>query len=380
MKPTTLILALILSGCPTAPLPTMDPDGGADGGERQDAGLTEVDAGAWQLVWSTGPEFPRAIDHHTTFIGRALDGGSRVYVLGGHDSTDAIFDTIYAATILANGGLDAWEEVGKLRRSRAFHSVTRAGGIFFAGGLTADGTGKLSAEGEVSTLGTYNDGGLGTFTHSYFPQVALHPTFESAQGWLVMVGGTNGQTPGTGVWTVPEAGPGYEITDAGPRTTAVAAAPLPEPRSHHVSVVHDNHIYVAAGLTTNDGPVKTILRSRHDDAGMVNGWDVAGSMEDPPWTASAFEFDGHLYIVGGGSFMTEPAWQARVRRAPFLADGGVGAFEDVVSPLPHARAHVHQTPAFNGFIYSVGGRVEGTQQGTFDSTNRVDIGRLVHLP
>jgi len=93
-------------------------------------------------------------------------------------------------------------------------------------------------------------------------------------------------------------------------------------------------------------------------------------------THSAFVHEGNVFIVGGGSFARGLEWLKRVRQAPFLEDGGVGPFVDVRDELPVGRAHVHQTPFFEGFIYSIGGRADlGGNQ--FGSIERVDIGRLV---
>ena len=45
----------------------------------------------------------------------------------------------------------------------------------------------------------------------------------------------------------------------------------------------------------------------------------------------------------------------RVQRAPFQADGSIGPFESLPSELPIARGHAHQTPIFDGVVYSAGG-------------------------
>ncbi len=62
----------------------------------------------------------------------------------------------------------------------------------------------------------------------------------------------------------------------------------------------------------------------------------------------------------------------KVLRASFDADGKLGSFEVISDPLPTARSHVHQTPVYDGRIYSVGGRV-GT---SFTSTDQVVVGQL----
>lgn len=45
--------------------------------------------------------------------------------------------------------------------------------------------------------------------------------------------------------------------------------------------------------------------------------------------------------------------------APLGEDGALGAFAVLPQKLAQGRAHVHQTPMFGRYIYSVAGHVDG---------------------
>ncbi|MCA2980106.1 MAG: hypothetical protein INH41_16230 [Myxococcaceae bacterium] len=354
-------------------------DGGSGEVDGGDAGPAAPDRGRWRIRWTQSADFPTIIDHHTTFVGRSLSvpGTSALYVIGGQvTQTEELFDTIYAAGILPDGGLGPWAQVGTLPRPRAFHGIAAntGDGTYLAGGIT-DGPSGAGALGEVSRLVILNDMTLSTDGYSFFNQAALHPTFDSVRDQLVMVGGSGAAGPLTSVWTVSQKVDAFGMQpDGGFAAVAAQAARLPIARSHHLSVVYRGHLYLLGGFTTGDLPLSVIHRSRHDDAGIIVGWDEAGTMPDPPWTHSGFVHDDAVFVVGGGSFGAT-TWLQRIRRAPFLADGGVGVFEDVLDGLPVGRAHVHQTPFHQGLIYTVGGRAE-LPRGGFGSIERVDIGRL----
>jgi hypothetical protein len=131
---------------------------------------------------------------------------------------------------------------------------------------------------------------------------------------------------------------------------------LPVPRSHHAAVVKDGVIWIFGGFTTGQEPLADILRATRDDAGALAGWEVAGSLELPPWTHAASLYGDGVFLVGGGE--GGPGHEHYVDRVRYAAwrDGVLGPFGDVVEPLPRARSHVHQTPIHQGHLYSVGGR------------------------
>ena len=145
---------------------------------------------------------------------------------------------------------------------------------------------------------------------------------------------------------------------------------LPQARSHHTAVVHGGRMFLIGGFTTGQSPLAPIHRSVHDASGALTGWVVAGDMPSSPWTAGASVWGESLFVVGGGEGGSGvETYVDRVRQARFLSDNTISGFADV-TPLPAARSHVHQTPIYQGKVYSVGGRLMPSG----NSMNRVFVG------
>jgi hypothetical protein len=85
-------------------------------------------------------------------------------------------------------------------------------------------------------------------------------------------------------------------------------------------------------------------------------------------THSADVEDGFVYLVGG--FDEQLTVLDLVRRARVDAQGQLSGWE-TLTPMPLARAHVHQTPVSEGVIYSVGGNT-----GNHVATDQVLMGTL----
>jgi hypothetical protein len=81
-----------------------------------------------------------------------------------------------------------------------------------------------------------------------------------------------------------------------------------------------------------------------------------GQLPNPLGVHAAFAHAGSLYVVFGLEGTSDSGdFIGRVQRAPFEADGTVGAFEDLPNELPITRGHAHEAPVFEGVVYSAGG-------------------------
>ena len=140
-------------------------------------------------------------------------------------------------------------------------------------------------------------------------------------------------------------------------------APLPGPRSHQAAIVVDNYIYMVGGLMGNPAGANTQFRdviSAHiePNGALWAPWKTIATMDSARATHSVVRrVSRDLYVFGG---VENNRWfSARVERAPLLPNGALGAWAEVDAPLPAGRAHVHQTPTFGQYIYSVGGSNTG---------------------
>lgn len=404
-----MVTWLVACGAPTGAADSgMDVDAAVPDAGEADAGPDDAgapDAGTWALRWDDDVDFPFPIDHHGTFVAR-FDGGAALYVVGGaltgtnkdggaqgsgDNAYGPVYDGVFAARIGDGGALeplplDGGEPLGdgtfaRVRRlfPLAFHGLASDGNDAVAfGGVTAPDDAPnttLSASPFALHLHVDDDGSVHLTGAARLRQVSLHPTASLVNGRVVVAGGTGASSAVMNtVWAAPLESL-TALPDGGLPEPFVAQAPLPQPRSHHAALVHGGRVYLVGGYTTGEQPVANIWRSVHGVDGSIIGWDVAGTLDDPPWTASVFEHDGALYVVGGGTFAGGGTFLGRVRRAPFFPDGDLGFFTDVDDALPRPRGHVHQTPVLDGHVYSIGGR-DFDAQGRIVSLRRVNVGHL----
>lgn len=380
---------------------------GMDASHSSDAGPQSVDAG-WDggrdAGGDAGPSYPidhecaepcvirwrelspldQAIDHHTTFILEREDG-PYLYVLGGFRSDSlgsalvGVNPRLMAAPILEDGTLGEWETepfgygIGFHAQAQSVHDDgTKA--VYWVGGYMTNAEAPFSPGASWYTLvGEFPPGpGPGidgvSFGGDGLTRLAgelgrnvMHGTATIHLGQLFLIGG--------GSDTFTEEVLRYDLeTDQW-----VEDAPLSATRSHHALVTIGESLVLLGGMSGSHAtaqPAESIVRSVHDEAGHITAWEEIGRLPDAPWTASAFVRDGFIYVVGGGF---GASIIDRVRRAPIASDGTIGSFEDI-GPLPLARAHVHQTPIYGDYIYSVGGRIE--QDGGLTATARVFVGEL----
>jgi hypothetical protein len=227
--------------------------------------------------------------------------------------------------------------------------------IVLAGGLGIEGAQAVSITDSV--LGVIGDDGAITFTPG--PSLLAsryHLTLSADRGFVYAVGGLE--------QTYVNGSPSQKFSDAVERAPFdgktlgdfTALAPLSAPLTHHTSVVHNHAIYLIGGISGGPAGRTEILRSAVDEAGDLGPWDPAGDLPEGRATSSAFVFMDQLYVVAGAT-AAQGGEVSTILRAPFLADGKVGSFEEL-TPLPKARAHAHQAPLFGTTIYSAGGSID----------------------
>ncbi|MCC6619628.1 MAG: hypothetical protein IT385_00140 [Deltaproteobacteria bacterium] len=323
--------------------------------------------GCSAIDWLQADDHPRATDHHTTHL-QTSAAGTFLYVIGGATMSDdlAVFDEVRRAPIEGGGLVGAWQDEPALPLPLAFHGQAVHGDrVYLAGGLSTDADGPFATN--VALVGSVDDDGHLTFarTTALPAEARVHPTAHALHDRLVVVGGT-AQAP---IDTTRVA----DIAADGELGAWRAGPTLPTPRSHHAGVVRGDRIWIFGGFDEENAPLPTILRSTHDATGEPTGWEVVGTMDDPPWTHAATLYrDGVLLVGGGQGGPGAEVYVDRMRWARLTDDGLAGPFVDAVNPLPRARSHVHQAPIHAGFIYSVGGR----NGRTYTSIRDVYVGYL----
>jgi hypothetical protein len=293
------------------------------------------------LTWREGPALPAPRDHHATFI-----AGRYLYVAGGNTYANLLSD-VWRAALLDDGSLGDWSPTMPLPAPRGGHSVVvTARSVVLTGGQFTDRANTPTTL--VAPLDS--SGHVGAWRAGPpLPGARFHHASVLHQDWIYVTGGLEARTSVAGVAAA-------RIGPDGMPSAWIELTPLPAPRSHHASFVHDGALFVVAGLNGNPaGPheqLRDIVRAAIKPDGTLEDWTTVGRLDSAYATHAAFVHDGWLYVVGGVE--NNSRFVNTVQRAPIREGGRVGFFEQTAA-LPVGRGHVHQTPVRGNFVYSVGG-------------------------
>jgi hypothetical protein len=144
-------------------------------------------------------------------------------------------------------------------------------------------------------------------------------------------------------------------------------AVLPRPLAHHAQAVAGSHVYLAGGLTTENGglvPQRSVFLGTLQRNGQLRVEELEPLLEDAVH-ASACVAQGWLVVAGGVLGKT----QVTVQMAALRADGTAQPFVHA-PPLPQARSH-HAAVTLEGHVYLLGGF-------NADGTDATDVVRSVH--
>lgn len=299
--------------------------------------------------WTAGPSLTHARDHHCTFV-TETPAGPFLYVVAGAGTVSATRQ-IERSTIAADGTLGAFADIGMLPKGVIGPGLATLDRSFvLAGGLGTDSN---------STTATYvgkigDDGGVTITPGPEMGASRYHVSLVYAKGFVFAIGGLFQSVSG-GV-------PTQDIVDTIERAafdgTTLSAfemmPPLPVKLTHHATVVHDGAIYVIGGGSDVDA-LPDILRATVSDTGDLGAWEGVGALPEGRASPSALVFLDQLYVIAGMTSLVDGE-VSTVLRAPIGMDAKVGSFA-TLAPLPKERAHSHQTPLYNGHLYSVGGSI-----------------------
>ena len=343
-------------------------EGGAGGGCP--SGSHSADAGgcASTLTFIRSPtELPGPRDHHTTLV--AEPGGKPyLYVFGGgKDENTTIYRDVLRAPIGNDGSLGAFEEIGELPEPRLGHTTVLIGDrVIVAGGLSEGPSGLHSLRTTViSTLTT--DGALGPWSEGPdLPQAVMHHSCNAHGSNVICVGGriAGNYTSDLAVRA--------ELAADGTLAPYQPVSPLSASIGFHQAFIRDDTLYLAGGLH-RDAPMPEfdlltrISRAEIAEDGSLGPWVPAGELPVPLNVGAAELFLDRVYWVGG--MHGAHGATASVLEGAFREDGSVADVVTSGALLSAARMHVHQTPSYKSWIYSVGGR--GDQEASLAS---VDIG------
>jgi hypothetical protein len=306
-------------------------------------------------------------DHHTTTI-IETSAGPYLYVFGGTDDWKVLHNDVQRARIHDDGTLDAFEAAGTLPAPRAGHCLAKVKDHYLLAGGIVPVSGKMGVSATTLLVSIGADGKIADAKPGPdLPKAVMHLTCDVQGEYVYALGGRGPDSKSTTMSTR------AKINADGTIGAFEAQTALKPDRSHHASFIHDKKIYVLGGLT-GDPAGDYVDRSDAIVAdigadGTLGAWGAAGKLPDTLAVSSAQIYDDAVYVFGG--IEGDDSFTNKILRTTFNPDGTLAKFATMPGTLPDARGHVHETPMWKTFIFSVGG-----QDNAGKSLGTVDIGRF----
>jgi hypothetical protein len=328
-----------------------------------------VDGGCkTELEWISLPVGPAARDHHGTALIDVADASVLFVTNGVDDELPALRNDSWYSVLGADGFPGPWVLGPQPLFPQIGHAMAQyENRVYSISGTTYNAQGVGSNTTKVESISFDTNGVPQVWRQeTQLPAGRFHITSAQVGRFIYALGGRNeAGTAMSDVWKC-------EVLADGVLSAWSATRAFPMPRTHHTSYGYNNKVYVVGGF---DSATFTSQPTEYQNT-LVS--DVGAQGELGPWRSIPIPFiinthsnvlmDGYLYLLGG--FKESITTSDSVRRTKLSPTGEYGSWE-VMSALPFGRSHVHQTPAKNGKLYSVGGNT-----GNHVPTNEIFIGNL----
>jgi hypothetical protein len=309
-------------------------------------------------------------DHHFTMV-HEVAGVPYLYVMGGEkDDFATVYDDIQRAKIADDGSLGAFEAAGTIPNGIAGSGFAVVGEdvVLFGGIVGPQGiftnviqSARFSADGKLTG---WKPG------PSTLPQKVMHASAVAVGRDVYVFGGTTGGSASTisGKLTV---------NADGSLTPLVPLTPLSPGRSHQAAFVAQGGVYLVGGLDM--GPVgdppsrKDVVRATFEADGTIGKWQNVGKLENPLSISAAQQVGCSILFIGGLDDTVGGPYSDGVLRGSLSNDNSFRTEKTLAEKISVARGHVHQTPVYKKFLYSVGGRTNDQKQ-----IGTIDIGTIDH--
>jgi hypothetical protein len=298
------------------------------------------------VAWVAGTPLPSGRDHHGTFI-TTRGNNAWLWVVGGNDYRNVMADT-WRARINADGSIGAWESGPGLPGKRAGMGVAANDRFVILSGGQDSSLRKMT---DIFVARILDDGTLGEWVHGgNLPAPRFHHASLIDGQHLYVVGGLERAV------SVPTVLRG-RIEPNGTISRWDSLAALPHPRSHQAMFVYGRHMYMVGGLDGNPAgqntPLADVVRAPILAGGGLGSWEEISKMDHAYGTHASTVYGNAVWLFGGVE--DNARFVDVVLRAPIMADGRIGAWRQLARGLPAARSHVHQVPVYRGRAYSTSG-------------------------
>jgi hypothetical protein len=329
-RPVVLVSIVVTGACSSAPA----------------VSNTVAAVAADSVAWVAGTPLPSGRDHHGTFI-TSRGNNAWLWIVGGNDYKSVMADT-WRTRINADGSIGAWEAGNALPAKRAGMGVaTNERFVILSGGQDS----ALRKQTDVFVAAIRDDGTLGEWIPGgSLPSPRFHHASLIDGQYLYVVGGLERASSTSTVFR-------GRIGANGTITQWDSLQALPHSRSHQAMFVHGRYMYMVGGLDGNPAgqntPLADVIRAPIGPDGNLGAWEEISKMPHAYGTHASSVYGNAVWLFGGVE--DNARFVDVVLRAPFTADGRLGAWKQLAKGLPAARSHVHQVPIYKGRAYSASG-------------------------
>lgn len=218
----------------------------------------------------------------------------------------------------------------------------------FAGGRSHDRTVVKTDQGDGALALAAQAESLGAWERlPSLPARLVSFAAATAKGYLFVMGGLSYETEyQRHVYSAP-------IQDDGLLGRWVEVAQLPQALRAHAAVVANEHLFVLGGLN-NYGLQSTVFSARINDDGTLDSWDMLPNLPIPLASHAAVSAQGYLYVLGGRMAIDPTLVSDAIYRARVGANGTLGEWETLSTPLP-LPSQWHAAVAACNHLYLIGG-------------------------
>ncbi len=233
--------------------------------------------------WQNTTALPQGLANRNTVV-----HGNQLYVVGGKTADDRASNTIYSATINADGSLGLWRTAGQLPMSHyLFTTIVADDALFLIGGWNGSDTvnnvwrATFDANGDLTNW---------TAMPAYPVALDLHDA-ALIDGYIYTVGGWDGNKPLQGIYAA-------AVTSTGLSEWQLVGS-LPKALYRHAVAGANGYLYVTGGYDVNKTAEATVLAAKVNGMNALGGWLLPTALPALTYYHTAVIHDGRLVVLGG---------------------------------------------------------------------------------
>jgi hypothetical protein len=283
---------------------------------------------------------------------------SYLYIMGG-DNGGTPVNTIYKATIAADGTIGTFSSTTAFTTNRTFFSAVAYNGYMYVlGGCSSAFSSCTTAGNNLATVYkstiSETDGTLGSWSaQTSFTTARYGLSAVAYNGYMYVLGGVNGSTFQSDI-QYHAFGASGAISGAWTTSAKTVVA-----RAYAGAVVNAGNLYIAGGCTAGAITCTTVSNAVYY-AALASSGDLNANLttNGTSFTNSRGMFglaplNGYMYVVGGwGGSST---YYGDTQYAPINADGSIGTWATSSTSTLANNVQAPGVVATNGSLYSTGG-------------------------